>query len=83
MTYQLRRLRLHGLIIRQPGTHKYHVTDSGFRIALFFTRTHARLLRPGLAHLTATPSSQHPVARAFHELNRQIDAFIQQQQLAS
>jgi hypothetical protein len=83
MTYQLRRLRLHGLIIRQRGTHRYHVTDFGFRIALFFARTHARLLRPGLAHLTDTASSQHPVARAFDALNRQIDAFIQQQQLAS
>jgi hypothetical protein len=83
MTYQLRRLRLHGLIVRQPGTHRYHVTDFGFRIALFFTRTHARLFRPGLAHLTATASSQHPVARAFDAFNRQIDVFVRQQQLAS
>jgi len=83
MTYQLRRLRLHRLIIRQRGTHRYHVTDFGFRIALFFTRTHARLLRPGLAHLTATGSSQHPLARAFHALNCKIDAFMQQQQLAA
>jgi hypothetical protein len=82
MTYQLRRLRLHGLIVRQPGTHRYHVTDFGFRIALFFTRTHARLLRPGLAHLTETVSSHHPVARAYHALNRRIDAFIKHQQLA-
>ena len=83
MTYQLRRLRLHGLIIRQPRTHRYHVTDFRFRIALFFTRTHARLFRPGLAHLTATASSQHSVANAFDAFNRQIDAFVRQQQLAS
>jgi len=83
MTYQLRRLRLHGLIIRQPGTHTYHVTDMGFRIALFYVRTHTRLLRPGLAHLTATRLSQHPLACAFDALNRRIDAYIQHQQLAA
>ena len=27
MTYHLRRLRLHGLIERIPGTHRYRVTD--------------------------------------------------------
>jgi hypothetical protein len=46
MTYDLRRLRLHGLIRRIPGKHRYQVTTQGLRIALFFTRTHARLLRP-------------------------------------
>ena len=35
MTYQLRRLRLRGLITRIPGTQRYEVTDSGQRMALF------------------------------------------------
>ena len=38
LTYQLRRLRLHGLIARLPGTHRYRVTEPGLRVALFFTR---------------------------------------------
>jgi hypothetical protein len=29
MTYQLRRLRLHGMIERLPNTQCYHVTDAG------------------------------------------------------
>ena len=50
ITYQLRRLRLHGLIERIPKSFRYRVTDSRLpRIALFFTRTYNRLLRPGLA----------------------------------
>jgi hypothetical protein len=49
LTYHLRRLRLHGLIERVPRTHRYRVTTHGLRVALFFTRTHARLFRPGLA----------------------------------
>ena len=52
MTYQLRRLRLHGFIVRLPGTHRYEVTQRGLRIALFFTRSYARVLRPGMAELT-------------------------------
>ena len=30
MTYDLRRLRLHGLIRRIPGTHRYHLTAQGY-----------------------------------------------------
>lgn len=49
MTYDLRRLRLHGLIERIEKSHRYHVTDFGFRTALFFTRAYSCMLRPGLS----------------------------------
>jgi hypothetical protein len=52
MTYDLRRLRAHGLIQRIPGTRRYHVTDTGLQHALFLTRAHDHLLRTGLAQLT-------------------------------
>jgi hypothetical protein len=51
MTYDLRRLRAHGLITRLPGTHRYQVTDTGLHHALFLTRSRDRLLRTGLAQL--------------------------------
>ena len=57
ITYQLRRLHLHGLIGRVPKSFRYQVTDFGFRVALFFTRTYNRLLRPGLAATVATTPS--------------------------
>jgi hypothetical protein len=57
MTYQLRRLRLHGLIERLPGSFRYRVTEFGLRVALFFTRVYNRLLRPSLA--AAVPSLRH------------------------
>lgn len=67
ITYELRRLRLHGLIERITGTHRYRVTDLGLRQALFLTRAHARLVRPGLAEvLPGAPSSR---------LRRSFDAF--------
>ena len=49
MTYDLRRLRLHGMIERIPKTHRYRVTEFGLRATLFFTRVHARLYRPAVA----------------------------------
>jgi predicted MarR family transcription regulator len=46
MSYDLRRLRLHGLISRTPGTNCYTVTPEGIRVAVFYTKLHGRLLRP-------------------------------------
>ena len=34
MSYELRRLRLHGLIERLPKTHRYRLTDEGLRTAM-------------------------------------------------
>jgi hypothetical protein len=47
MSYDLRRLRLHGLIERIPKTHRYLLTSFGLRSALLLTRVYARVLRPG------------------------------------
>jgi len=83
ITYQLRRLRLHGLIERVPASFRYRVTDFGFRVALFFTRIYNRLLRPGLAAalptLRAIPT---PLKRAFDTLGAQIETMINHAQLA-
>ena len=56
MSYDLRRLRLHGLIERTPGTNCYTVTPEGIRVAVFYTKLHGRLLRPLLdAHQPPAP----------------------------
>lgn len=66
MTYDLRRLRKHGLIDRVPHTHRYRVTDTGLHHALFLTRAHDRLLRTGLAHLNElTPGPLHTASRNY------------------
>ena len=84
MTYQLRRLRLHGLIVRQAGTHRYEVTDHGLRIALFFTRSYARVLRPGLSQVTAADlPDKPPLRRAFDHLECAMDQYVAQAKLTS
>jgi len=81
MTYDLRRLRLHGLIERIPGTHRYTVTDHGLRIAIFLTRVHARLIRPALAELLDTHSPPTPLRQRFDRLTDAIDTYALRQNL--
>lgn len=74
MTYDLRRLRLHGLIDRIPASHRYRVTDFGFRAALFLVRSYVRLLRPGLAVLGPhEPPIPSPLRTAFARVDDAID----------
>ena len=69
MTYDLRRLREHGLIQRIPRSRRYQVTDTGLHEALLFTHAHDHLLRAGLAELTdpspPAPSRLRTAARAY------------------
>jgi hypothetical protein len=82
ITYQLRRLRLHGLIERVPDSFRYRVTEFGLRVALFFTRTYNRILRPGLAAALPTLRAINaPLKRAFDKLDTQLNAWIEQAQL--
>jgi hypothetical protein len=49
MTYDLRRLRLAGLIRRIEHANRYVLTSDGITVAVFYTKLHNRLLRPLLA----------------------------------
>jgi hypothetical protein len=72
ITYDLRRLRMHRLITREPHTHRYRVTDIGLHTAMLITRIHDRLLPTGLAHI-AGPDSPGPLRRAYLTYQQQID----------
>jgi len=75
ISYDLRRLRIHGLIQRIPGTFRYQVTVTGIRQARFLTRLTQRLLIPGLSQLT-DPSP--PVPTRLRAADRAYDAAIDQ-----
>jgi hypothetical protein len=65
VSYELRRLRLHGLIKRIEGTHRYPLTPEGLRTVLFYQRTYARIIRPGLSVIPSTSCRQDlPMVRA-------------------
>ena len=82
MTYHLRRLRLHGLIERIPGTHRYQVTRLGWRAALFCTRTYNRILRPGLAQIVPIEVlDDAELRRGFDRIDRIIDRWIEKRKV--
>jgi hypothetical protein len=85
MTYDLRRLRLHGIIERIPHSHRYQLTSEGIRVALFFSRTYARLLRPKLAEIIPkiAPPVETRLRTAFDRLTAEIDACCQEERLVA
>ena len=71
LSYDLRRLRIHGLIERLPGTFRYQVTPAGIRQAMFLTRLTQRLLITGLAELAPPgPPMPSPAPRRRPRLRR-------------
>jgi DNA-binding IclR family transcriptional regulator len=84
MSYDLRRLRLHGLIERIPNSYRYQLTPQGLRIAMFFSRTYARLLRPALAEITDSSTiSPSTLRSAFDRLQSAIDQRCEDLKLAA
>src|SRR5207247_712583 len=75
MTYDLRRLRLHGLIQRLPRTNTYTVTPDGIRVAVFYTKIHNRLLRPLLAAPDRPPAPLE-LRRAMATIDRVITEHV-------
>src|SRR5215831_211998 len=73
MTYDLRRLRLGGLIRRLPHTNRYVLTANGIQIAVFYTKIYNRLLVP----LTAANQPQAPpeLRAALAAITRHVDDY--------
>jgi hypothetical protein len=85
MGYDLRRLARKGLLRRVPGKLCYTVTPMGRRTALFLTKVHARVLRPGLQALDTRISSQAPppLRSIFATLDHATDSLIAEARLAA
>ena len=77
MTYDLRRLRLKGLIYRPPRAHRYFLTPHGWKVARLMTRLQARVFRPALAAFEQHPAALPPqLSMALQQLDAQLDALI-------
>ncbi len=80
MSYDLRRLRLKGIITRLPHTNTYLLTPDGLRVAVFYVKVHDRLLRPLLAD---APPAPMPVRQAFRTLDNHVADYIEQARMAA
>ena len=77
MTYDLRRLRLKGLIFRPPKTHRYFLTPYGWKIARLFARLETRVFRPAVATFTSIDAVlPFPLRSALDRVDAQLDQLI-------
>ncbi len=78
MTYDLRRLRLKGLIYRLPHSYRYQLTTYGWKVALLVTKLNRRVFQPAFAALEVTNPVPQSLTEAFEQLEVTInDLFIQ------
>ena len=76
MSYDLRRLQRKGILWRVPHSQRYLITPYGLKVALFFTRLHARVFRPGFAAMDPSLPIPSPLAKALADVEHEIDDLI-------
>ena len=74
MTYDLRRLRLHGLITRLARTNTYVLTPEGIGVTVFYTKLRDRLLHPLLE--ADQPPAPPELRRALTTIDRVTSDYI-------
>jgi hypothetical protein len=84
MTYDLRRLRLKGLIHPIPGTHRYTTTTYGLKVAFFYSKLYLRLLRPHCNALLPTSDAlPRPLRDVLDLLDTQIRKLVDEAVMAA
>jgi DNA-binding transcriptional ArsR family regulator len=73
MTYDLRRLRANGLIRRLEHRNQYVPTTDGTKVAILFTKTYERIVRPLLTVDDAPPELLVELRQAFRTIDRAVD----------
>jgi hypothetical protein len=76
MSYDLRRMRLKGLLVRIPGTYRYRLTKLGSKVVIFFTKLYERVFRPGSAACVSEHLLPYTLAEALETVAGEIDALI-------
>jgi predicted MarR family transcription regulator len=86
-TYDLRRLRRKGLISRLSHKQRYQLTPKGRMVAVLFTKTHGRIIAPGLTamdrDLPDEVALRSPLARAWRRFVGALDKLIESGRLAA
>jgi hypothetical protein len=83
MSYDLRRLRLKGIIWRVPDSYRYHLTTYGLKVALFFAKLGARIFRQFLAALDPAQPVPLPLAAALEQVDQAVAQLLNRANLSS
>ena len=76
MSYDLRRLRLKGLITRLEGRHRYILTTYGRRVAYLMTKLQNRVFDVASVALQAPATLPSRLARAFQQLDAELEKLV-------
>ena len=82
MSYDLRRLRLKGLIARIAGTHSYLLTTYGRKVVYLMTKLQHRIFNVASAALDTNTPLPSQLAHAFRQLDNELDKLVAKAQLA-
>ena len=81
MSYDLRRLRLKGLIARIPHSYRYVLTTYGCHVALLLSKLHSRIFRPALAALDPHQPLPLPLKTALEQVDSALDELVNQAEI--
>lgn len=73
MSYDLRRLRLKGLIWRIPNSYRYQLTTYGRQVALLLSKLDARVFRRIFAAIDPAPAIPLPLAHALDQVELALE----------
>lgn len=76
MSYDLRRLRLKGLIWRIPNSYRYQLTTYGRQISLLLSKLDARVFRRIFAALDHPPAIPLPLANALEQVDHALESIL-------
>ena len=82
MSYDLRRLRLKGVIARVEGTHLHLLTTYGRKVAYLMTKLQQRIFDLASAALETTVTVPSKLARAFRQPDAELDKLVAEARLA-
>lgn len=82
MTYDLRRLRLNGIIYRKEHTNRYFLTPYGLKVTFFFTKLGQRIFRLGFAGID-NASFPSPLGRLFNRLTNEISNLVNRSKIGA
>ena len=85
MSYDLRRLRANGIVVRVPKSHPYMLTAQGRRIALFMTKSYVRVVRPIFHRLDPQLPKDAPghLRQAWKACEKELDKVVTEARLAA
>jgi hypothetical protein len=82
MSYDLRRLRLKGLIVRIKDTHRYILTTYGRKVAYLMTKLQHRIFDVASVALSDSTELPSKLAAAFRAVDAELDKLVANAQLA-